>query len=40
MEPNAAAKAAIGRIVKKYPKAQAAIVVADKNGNFGMTRIT
>ena len=35
MEPTIAAKAAIARIIDKYPKAQAAIVVADVNGSYG-----
>ncbi|XP_054153801.1 N(4)-(Beta-N-acetylglucosaminyl)-L-asparaginase-like [Oppia nitens] len=34
MSPKAAANEAIGRIIKKYPKAQAAIVVADKHGTY------
>lgn len=40
MAPNAAAKAAVGRIIKKYPKAQVAIVVANRNGNFGIITLT
>lgn len=36
MSPNEAAQDVMKRIVKKYPKAQAALVVADAKGNYGL----
>ena len=36
MDPINAAKEAIKRIIVKYPKAQAAIVVANHKGEYGL----
>ncbi|XP_027199192.1 N(4)-(Beta-N-acetylglucosaminyl)-L-asparaginase-like [Dermatophagoides pteronyssinus] len=35
MDPTQAANAALGRIIRKYPKAQVGIVVLDIHGNYG-----
>jgi hypothetical protein len=37
MTPTAAAEEAIKRIIKYYPKAQAAIVVANIKGDYGQS---
>jgi N4-(beta-N-acetylglucosaminyl)-L-asparaginase len=37
MTPTAAAEEAIKRIIKYYPKAQAAIVVASIKGDYGLS---